>query len=380
MAFFTAFSIVNGKLPLRASSAGHLGRRWIASSLIKRGVGLGSQEDVNEALKIKEQAGHVRLVWKNGSWSQPEWLAGVNTINLHLHASVLHYGGCVFEGLKAFEQKDGKITMCNAKYNAERMITSANRMGLPEVPTEIFLDACSRAVVGNRTMLPRYESGASLYVRPFLLATGPVLGVKVPCREFTFLVSVQPLGNFVDPGGIDVRLASLDRAAPRGTGHVKVAGNYGASVAELMQAVNEGYQDILYLDSASHSFIDEFHGANFIAISRKNGAIVTPNSLTVLESSTRRMLLQLAKDEGLKVEQREVLLQELLDGEFSEVAACGTSYVVTRIKNLTADGKKYDFGELKILEKLRERFVKIQRGDCEDKFSWNVVVKEDLIL
>jgi len=221
-------------------------------------------------------------------------------------------------------------------------------------------------------MVPSYASGETLYVRPWILATGPVLGVKIPCLEFTFLVSVQPLGNYTDPNGIVAMLAEEDRAAPRGTGFAKVGGNYGASVKELQAAVQAGYNDVLYLDPVTRDKVDEFHGANFIAVSARNGAVVTPHSDTILESSTRRMLLQLADDEGLKVELREVPLQEVLEGGFSELAGCGTSYVVTRLRSLVlADGSLHAVGrELDVLERLRQRMVAIQRGEAQDKFGW----------
>lgn len=282
----------------------------------------------------------------------------------------------LLKDLRLFEWSDRNVYACNVSYNAERMNLSATRMGLPTVPEEVFLEACRLAVKGNEDMLPSYESGESLYVRPLLLATGPLLGPKIPCQEYTFMVVVQPLGNFVDPEGLDVRCAEWDRAAPRGTGRAKVGGNYAASVFELQAAARDGYHDVLYVSPLQRNLIDEFHGANFIAVSKSSGAVVTPDSETVLISSTRKMLLQLAADEGFSVEEREVPLQELLEDGFSEAAACGTSYVVTRLRSLTTlDEKRYTFSRLNVLEKLRKRMVEIHRGQAEDKFGWMYPMK-----
>eukprot|EP00931_Biecheleriopsis_adriatica_P093345 TRINITY_DN67089_c0_g1_i1.p1 TRINITY_DN67089_c0_g1~~TRINITY_DN67089_c0_g1_i1.p1 ORF type:complete len:373 (+),score=53.50 TRINITY_DN67089_c0_g1_i1:84-1202(+) len=349
---------VNGILPKRFAAS-------VVGSADIRSKALGT---ING---IKPQVGHVRMVWEEGRWNEPIWYPAENTITLHLHASCLHYGGIAFEGLKAYEWRDGTVKFANAPYNAERLNLSAKRMGLPQTPAETFFKACRMAVHGNRQLVPSFESGETLYVRPWILASGPVLGVKIPCREFTFLVSVQPLGTYQDPSGINAVLAKHDRAAPRGTGFAKVGGNYGSSVEELQAALDAGFNDVLYLDPLTRANVDEFHGANFLAVSARNGAVVTPNSNTILESSTRRMLLDLARDEGLKVELRDVPVQEVVDGGLSELAGCGTSYVVTRLRSLTLeDGTSYSFGELSVLERLRQRLVAIHRGEAEDKFGW----------
>ena len=214
----------------------------------------------------------------------------------------------LFEGCKAFRCKDGKVRVCNLDANAARLKTGSERLVMPEVPPQMFNDAVDWAVRTNAEFVPPYGTGGSLYIRPFLLGSGPILGLQ-PASEFTFMVSVTPVGNYFGGGAVQGVHASVsaafDRAAPRGTGSVKAGGNYAADLLPLQLAKADGFGTTLYLDSNEQKYIEEFSVSNFIGISA-DGAYCTPASGSILPSITNKMLMQLATDEGLDVQPREV--------------------------------------------------------------------------
>jgi branched-chain amino acid aminotransferase len=296
-------------------------------------------------------------------------------INLHVHAGVLHYGMTLFEGCKAFRCKDGSVRVCNLNENSARMNTGAKRLVMPQVPKQMFNDAIDWAVRANSEFVPPYGTGGSMYIRPFLMGSGPILGLQ-PCPEYMFNVSVTPVGNYFGTGGVQGIHASVstdyDRAAPRGTGDVKAGGNYAADLLPLKIAKAEGFGTTLYLDAARQKYIEEFSVSNFIGID-KDGRYVTPSSSSILPSITNKMLMQLARDRGIEVVEGDIDFAEL--PTMREVGACGTATVCVPIASITTSEKKLEFGGFDVLNELRTELMAIQLGDAEDKHGWMREVK-----
>jgi len=327
---------------------------------------------------------HIKLTYKDGEWGKAE-LVKEPYINIHIGATALHYGQACFEGLKAFTHADGSVNIFRPDENAKRMRNSCERTLMAPMPTEVFLDACKEVVRDNIEFVPPYGSGGSMYIRPLLFGSGPRIGLQ-PSEEYTFLILVMPVGDYYE-GGLSAPVDGLliedyDRAAPRGVGNVKVAGNYAADLLPNMLAKKKGYPIGLYLDAGSQSMVEEFSTSNFVGIKTKENKFVTPKSPSVLPSITNKSLMTVAADEGLTVEARDVPVEEL--NEFDEVMAVGTAVVITPIGSITRcndDGSetKYEFGEqngeigdttLKLYNKVRD----IQNGECEDKYGWNFKV------
>ena len=320
---------------------------------------------------------HIRYVWKNGQWSAGE-LVTSPYMSIHIAATALHYGQEAFEGLKAFCRKDGKVSLFRPQENAKRMQTTARRTCMAEVPEELFVDACQRVVKANIEFVPPYGTGGSMYVRPLLFGSGAQIGVA-PADEYTFLVLVTPVGAYYK-GGLQAVKAMVqdeyDRAAPRGTGHIKVGGNYAAGLYPHLEAKKLGYPVELYLDPKEHKWIEEFSTSNFLAIT-KDGKYVTTKSGSILPSITNMTLQQLAKDFGIPVEVRAVAFDEVTT--FAEVAACGTAVVVTPVYQIERAGQVYKTGPETgcgpVLEKLYKAVQGIQYGELPDTHGWNVDVK-----
>ncbi len=319
---------------------------------------------------------NVRCYYRDGKWGSIE-LSSSEHIDIHIAATALHYGQQAFEGLKAFMGKDGKIRLFRWEENAKRMQSSARGILMAEVPTEIFKKAIYKAVRMNKRFVPPYGSGASLYIRPLLIGTGPQVGVK-PADEYLFLVFVTPVGPYFKDGFKPVNMLltkEFDRAAPQGTGKYKVGGNYAASLSSMKKAHDEGFANVLYLDSKEKKYIDECGPANFFGI--KDNTYITPKSDSILPSITNMSLITLAEDLGLKTERRKIEEEEL--STFEEVGACGTAAVITPIKTIVDDatGKEFHYGEEpgKISTLLYNKLLAIQTGDEPDKFGWVDVVE-----
>ncbi len=316
---------------------------------------------------------NVRCYYRDGKWGELE-VSSEETINLHIAATALHYGQESFEGLKAFRGKDGRIRLFRWQENAKRMQNSSKGIMMAEVPDELFLKAITKAIKMNERFVPPYGSGASLYLRPLLIGTGAQVGVK-PADEYLFMVFVSPVGPYFKEGFKPVKMKierDYDRAAPLGTGNIKVGGNYAASLVALDKSHNEGYASSLFLDAKEKKYIDEAGPANFFGI--KDNTYVTPKSGSILPSITNMSLIDIAADMGLKVERRPIEVSEL--GTFEEAGACGTAAVISPIGQLDdpANGQSYVFtkdGKAgKVCAKLYERLQGIQTGDVEDKFGW----------
>jgi branched-chain amino acid aminotransferase len=329
---------------------------------------------------------HVKLVYTEndetglGSWGAPE-LVKDPFVNVHIGATALHYGQACFEGLKAFCHADGSVHLFRPTDNADRMQSSCRRTLMPELPTDLFVQAVEQVVRDNIEYVPPYGSGGALYVRPLLFGSGPRIGLQ-PAAEYTFIALVIPVGDYY-VGGLSQPVDGLlieeyDRAAPRGLGNVKVAGNYAADLLPNQQSKKKGFPIGLYLDATTQSTIEEFSTSNFVGINWDKNTYVTPQSPSVLPSITNKSLMTIAADEGMTVEARTVPLDELAD--FDEVLAVGTAVVVTPVGSITRilenDAvKKYHFGEPGVIgqttRRLYDRVRAIQNGESADKWGWN---------
>lgn len=314
--------------------------------------------------------------FKDGAWDEGA-LSGDNTITLEESACVLQYAQTCFEGLKAYTTEDGKIVCFRPDLNAARMADSCRRMKMPVFPEEKFVEAVREVVKANAAYVPPYGSGASLYLRPFMFGANNVIGVK-PADEFEFRIFATPVGPYFKGGvkPLTLRISDFDRAAPRGTGHIKAGLNYAMSLYAIMDAHEQGYDENVYVDSATRTHIEETGGANIILIT-KDGKVVTPKSDTILPSITRRSLLTVAKEYlGLEVEERPVALEEL--GNFAECGLCGTAAVISPVGKIVDHGKEIVFGMDKmgpITQKLYDTLRGIQMGSIAAPKGWIEVIE-----
>lgn len=321
---------------------------------------------------------NVRCYNRNGKWGEVE-ISSSEYINLHMAATGLHYGQEAFEGMKAFRGQDGKIRVFRWTENAKRMQRSAEGV-LMAIPTEeLFGEMIFKVIKLNEKYVPPYGLGAALYLRPLLIGSGPEVGVK-PSTEYLLLVFVGPVGPYFKEGFKPVSLQLIgdyDRAAPFGTGHIKVGGNYAASLKALDRGKKEGFASVIFRSSTDRRYIDEAGPANFFAI--KGNTYITPDSPSVLPSITNMSLRQLAKDMGMNVELRHVAIDEL--GDFEEVGACGTAAVISPIGKIVDrdSGKVYDYckdgNPGPISTKLYNKLRGIQEGTEEDVHGWNTIVE-----
>lgn len=321
---------------------------------------------------------NVRCYFRDGKWGELE-VSSEKTVNIHIGATCLHYGQEAFEGMKAFRGKDGRIRLFRADENAKRMRRSCEGIMMAPIPEELFLEAIDLVVKKNIDFVPPYESGASLYIRPIVIGLGEQVGVK-PASEYLFLVFVTPVGPYFKEGFKPTPMAIMrgyDRAAPLGTGTIKVGGNYAASLKSGVLAHEKGYSAVLYLDAKEKKYIDECGPANFFGI--KGNTYVTPESTSILPSITNMSLIQIAQDLGMIVERRHVPVEELAD--FEEAGACGTAAVISPIAHIDDldNGKEYVYSKngqagpksTQLYNTLRG----IQYGDLEDKHSWITFVE-----
>ena len=320
---------------------------------------------------------NVRCNYANGAWGELE-VTESEHLNLHMAATCLHYGQEAFEGLKAFKGKDGKIRIFRLDENAKRLQSSCDGIMMAELPVEKFKEAVLKVVKLNERFVPPYESGASLYIRPFLFGTSAQVGVK-PAREYLFIVFVTPVGPYFKGGFQTTPYAIMrqyDRSAPLGTGIYKVGGNYAASLVAGEKAHDMGYSAVFYLDAKEKKYIDECGAANFFGI--KNNTYVTPKSTSILPSITNKSLMVLAEDLGMKVERRQIPVEEL--ATFEEAGACGTAAVISPILRIDDidENKTYNFspdGKPGVMcEKLYTKLRAIQYGDEPDTHGWVTIL------
>ncbi|MBL4930954.1 branched-chain amino acid aminotransferase [Clostridium paridis] len=310
--------------------------------------------------------------WKDGKWDEGN-LVEDNMLRISEASTALHYGQQCFEGLKAYKTKDGKIQLFRADENAKRMNRSCRRLLMPEVPVEKFIDAVKQVVKANEAYVPPYGTGATLYIRPFVIGVGDNVGVK-PAPEYLFCIFCLPVGPYFKGGmtPVNFMIADYDRAAPYGTGGEKVGGNYASSLMPHEIAAKKGYADCVYLDPATHTKIEEVGSANFFGITKDN-KFVTPISPSILPSITKYSLLHVAKEYlGLETEERDVFVENL--DEFKEAGACGTAAVITPIGGIEYKDKLHVFySETEvgpITKKLYDTLYGIQIGDVKAPEGW----------
>lgn len=321
---------------------------------------------------------NVRCTFKDGKWGDIE-LTDSEYINMHIAATALHYGQEIFEGLKAFRGKDGKIRIFRLEENARRIQESARGIKMEPIPTELFKEMVVKVVEANARFVPPYGSGASLYIRPLEIGMSAQVGVK-PAKEYMFLILVTPVGPYFKEGFKPTNICIMrefDRVAPKGTGRWKVGGNYAASLEAGERAHELGYSAVLYLDPREKKYIDECGPANFFAI--KQGRYITPASESILPSVTNRSLMQLARDMGITVEERHIPLEEL--AEIDEAGACGTAAVASPVAEIhdIDTGVKYivakDHQPGPITTRLYEKLRAVQLGEEPDTHGWNTIVE-----
>lgn len=316
--------------------------------------------------------------YKNGSWDDGI-LTTDETVTINESAGVLQYAQTCFEGLKAYTTANGKVVCFRPDLNAQRMADSCKRLEMPVFPEDKFIEAVVKTVKANIDLVPPYGSGATLYIRPYMFASNAVIGVK-PADEYQFRIFVTPVGPYFKGGAkpISLRVPDFDRAAPRGTGHVKAGLNYAMSLHAIVDAHNEGYNENMYLDSATRTNVEETGGANIIFVTKDN-KVVTPKSATILPSITRRSLMYVAKHYlGLEVEERAIPFSEVKD--FAECALCGTAAVLSPVGRVVNKNEEILFpsgmekmGE--ISQKLYDTLTGIQMGRLDAPEGWIRVIE-----
>lgn len=317
--------------------------------------------------------------YKDGKWDDGR-ITEDSTIVMSEDAGVLHYAQECFEGLKAYRTEDGKIVCFRPDLNAERMVDSATRLEMPPFPKERFIKAVEEVVKANEDWVPPYGSGATLYIRPVMFATGNVIGVN-PADEYQFRIFCTPVGPYFKGGAkpISIKVSDFDRAAPHGTGNIKAGLNYAMSLHPIVQAHKEGFAENMYLDAGTRTYVEETGGANIIFVD-KDGNLVIPRSYTdsILPSVTRRSIAYVAEHIlGLKVDERPVKLEEI--GSFEEMGLCGTAAVISPVGKVTDHGKVYEIpsgmDEMgPVIKKLYDTLTGIQMGHIEGPEGWVHVI------
>ncbi|MCQ2414285.1 MAG: branched-chain amino acid aminotransferase [Clostridia bacterium] len=315
--------------------------------------------------------------YKDGAWEKGKLTRRANVV-LNESACVLQYAQTCFEGLKAYRTEDGHVVCFRPDLNETRLADSCRRMRMPTLPEGMFLDAVKRVVLANEKHIPDAASGGSLYLRPYVFGTNAVIGVK-PASEFQFRVFATPVGSYFH-GGVSplrIRISDFDRAAPHGTGHIKAGLNYAMSLYAITDAHEKGYDENLYLDAATRTYLEETGGANVIFITKDN-TLVTPKSDSILPSITRRSLLYVAEHYlGMKTEERKIALSEI--GEFTECGLCGTAAVISPVGTIDDHGREVHYAmddfENTVIAKLYHTLLDIQHGKIEAPEGWIVKIK-----
>ncbi|MFQ7290679.1 MAG: branched-chain amino acid aminotransferase [Monoglobales bacterium] len=316
--------------------------------------------------------------YKDGKWDEGV-LTEDDKVVISECAGVLQYAQTIFEGLKAYTTEDGRVVCFRPDLNAERLANSAKRLEMPVFPEDRFVQAVVDTVKANMAYVPPYGSGATLYIRPYMFGTNPVIGVK-PAEEYQFRIFTTPVGPYFKGGvkPITIRVCDFDRAAPHGTGHVKAGLNYAMSLHAIVTAHQEGYDENMYLDPATRTKVEETGGANFLFVT-KDKKIVTPKSNSILPSITRRSLMYVAKEYlGLETEEREVMFDEVKD--FAECGLCGTAAVISPVGKIVDHGKEICFpsgmDEMgPVIKELRETLTGIQLGQIKAPEGWIKEIK-----
>jgi branched-chain amino acid aminotransferase len=320
----------------------------------------------------------VSIDWLEGKGWHNAMLGPRQPLTLDPAAAVLHYAQEIFEGLKAYRLYDGTMALFRPEQNARRFNASARRLAMPELPEEVFVEAVRQLVLADRDWFPQV-SGGSLYLRPFMIANEPFLGVR-PAKQYKFLVIASPAGNYFKSGAPAVSIwVSQDytRAAPGGTGAAKCGGNYAASLVPQAEAIERGHDQVVFLDAAERRWIEELGGMNLFFVFDDGSMVTPPLGGTILPGVTRDSLLTLAQEEGLAVREERYSLdqwrEDAASGRLVETFACGTAAVVTPVGRVAGPEGEFTIGSGgpgQLTTRLRERLVAIQRGSAEDRHGW----------
>ena len=320
----------------------------------------------------------VVIEWTEGKGWHDATIGPRGPIPLDPAASVLHYAQEIFEGLKAYKHADGSIALFRPEANAQRFNASAQRLAMPELPEEVFVEAVRQLVLADQAWIPAQE-GASLYLRPFMIATEPFLGVR-SAKQYKFIVIASPAGNYFKSGApaVSIWVSEYTRAAPGGTGAAKCGGNYAASLVPTAEAFARGHDQVLFLDAAEHKWVEELGGMNLFFAFEDGSLLTPPLSGTILPGITRASLIELAREEGLSVREERYSIdqwrEDAASGRLLETFACGTAAVVTPVGRVASpDGSSFAIGSGgpgQTTAKLKDRLVAIQRGQAPDTHGW----------
>ena len=310
--------------------------------------------------------------WKDGKWDEGVLIED-NQLHISEGSPAIHYGQQCFEGLKAYRCQDGSINLFRVDQNAKRINSSGSRLMMPHLPEEKFIEAVKQVVLANHEYVPPYGTGGTLYLRPLIIGVGDSIGVS-PASEYIFTVFCMPVGPYFKGGmkPTNFVVSDYDRAAPVGTGAVKVGGNYASSLLPGQEAKERSFSDCIYLDPYTHTKIEEVGSANFFGITRDN-QFITPISPSILPSITKYSLLYLAKERlGMEAIEGDVLLSEL--DQFSEAGACGTAAVISPIGGIQNGEEFHVFYSEEnvgpVTKKLYDELTGIQFGDVEAPMGW----------
>ena len=320
----------------------------------------------------------ARATWTPDAGWHGHRVEGFAPLELSPAAAVLHYAQEIFEGLKAYRHADGSVWAFRPEVNARRFQASARRLAMPELPAADFLGSIRTLVETDIEWVPS-SPGSSLYLRPFMIATEPFLGVR-PARRFEYLVIASPVGPYFVKGFEPVSIwvaQDYHRAGPGGTGDAKFGGNYAASLLPQQDAHGKGFEQVCFLDAATRTNLEELGGMNVFVV-HADGVVRTPALTgTILEGVTRSSILALLAEQGVRVEEADIPLQGLLagikDGSVTEVFACGTAAVITPIGRLAGEAFDVTVGDGSagpITSGLFRRLTDIQFGRAEDTHGW----------
>lgn len=330
----------------------------------------------NLGFKYRDTDKRYVSYYKDNKWDEGK-LIDDPMITMNECACVLQYSQTCFEGLKAYRTKNGDIALFRPELNARRFIDSCKGLYMPTIEEDKFVDAVTKVALANERFIPPYETGGSLYIRPFMFGSDPIIGVE-PANEYQFRVFSMPVGNYFQGGikNLNLRVSDVDRAAPHGTGNIKAGLNYAMSLRNIMEAHAAGFDENVYLDPKEHKYVEETGGANLIFITKDN-QLVTPMSDSILPSVTRRSLLIVAREYlGLDVIERKIDINEVKD--MKECGLCGTAAVISPVGTIDNHGEviKFNVGEDTIIRKLLYTLRGIQLGEIEDKVGFVKIIKE----
>jgi branched-chain amino acid aminotransferase len=313
------------------------------------------------------------MCYENGEWQQPKILP-FQDIKMSPATSVLHYGQSCFEGMKANRNKAGEILLFRPYDNAKRFNASAERMCMPTIPEDVFVNQIKQLLDIDREWIPMLND-YSLYIRPFLFATDPYVGVK-PSDSYEFIIFTCPVGAYYQDS-VPVKIETeFTRAADGGTGYAKAAGNYAAALYPAKLAEKDGFQQLIWTDAKEHKYIEEAGTMNVMFVI--GDTVLTPKSSdTILDGITRKSVVDIAKDWGMKVEERKIAVTEIIEafekGTIKEAFGAGTAATIAPIKSISFEGVNYELPEPNsdsFSTKVLSYIDSYKRGEVEDKFNW----------